>query len=875
MNSTSKSPSSGNLTEQTPSDKIPAIDAPESTGKPKTEGKTLIPEVSPFSSPSKSESEKSGLTSSAPTPTLAKPTVVKPTAAKPTAAKPTVVKPKVPSLIPSTPSAQPKLIPTPTAMQSSKVHPSSKPDPKKAGDSTPAKLSKSSPSQLARVSPKKVKPEADSNALVPIRTLLSQFAVEFCDELDPVCTPLSKLEGLISDLPHESNLHDVLPELRDVRHHIQLLLEKVKNQQAYVLIFGPLKSGKSTLMNAICASYVSEVTTLPAYPCLVNISYSKKSEYCAVQYDGKSKKFTDQDDLHKSIQRAHVDLTHKLREVEGAGKAFDPVVHMPSAFRKIDIKLTIPELATSSAVLVDTPGLYSRMKFGYDQMTRDFRNTAACAIFVVKSDNLFLEQVFEEFTELLDLFSRIFLIVNLDTRKQDLSSDGELVPSLEQKDPQKIIDAFRNLAMSAPLKEAVDDGRLRIYPVDLLSAASGRIRANKESDKKKAAQSSQAQAIKGLPVKNQPVKDQKALKVKKMDMQSVESFENLRGDLINFLNSNDYLKSFLVDSVRRGASLMATIQKTLKNPSFTKIKANIDQLEVDKKVLERKHKAVDNLTSTDWHALSSNLSKELEAKTSESVEKIQKASGPDLEEILNLWWKGDTSLHDLKELKLLPYFKKAAQSYTDELSGLMAGKTANKNAGLEISGSLTKDLETMQISLHTIVEKALKVAKPENLVSQSKLSVSAIPVKRSFLDWIMFRGTRRVRANVFGNENEPSQVIPSGVKDKRLGETARDYILSQCREDFAAIWTESTLSLPKDTVKKYVVALSEDIADQCGKLDEENQKETIEKEKFIAANAAVVKETASIGKVVTAAAQFIKKSYPLPAWPDSQSKKKK
>jgi len=829
MNSTPKKPDSGNLTDQATSEKkTPNMDSPESTGKPSTQGKALTPEVSPFSllfksEPEKFEPSKSG--STIPTPTATKPTVPKPTATKPTVTKPTVTNPTVtnptvtkptvtnPKVLPltsSTPAAQPKLTPassslaspTPSAVKSPKVHSLSKPDTKKTGGPSPVKSSQPSPSQLATVSKKDTKPVGDSNAPVPIRTLLSQFAVEFCNELNPVCTPLSKLEGLISDLPQESSLHNVMPELRDVRHHIQLLLEKVKNQQAYVLIFGPLKSGKSTLMNAICGSYVSEVTTLPAYPCLVNISYSKKSEYCAVQYDGKNIKFTDQDDLHESIQRAHVDLTQKLREVEGAGKAFDPVVHMPSAFRKIDIKLTIPELATSSAVLVDTPGLYSRMKFGYDQMTRDFRNTAACAIFVVKSDNLFLEQVFEEFTELLDLFSRIFLIVNLDTRKQDLNSDGELVPSLEKKDPQKIIDAFRNLAMSAPLKEAVDDGRLRIYPVDLLSAASGRIRANKESDKKKLIQPVQGQSIKAQPVKVQPVKDLKAQKFEKMDIASVESFESLQGDLINFLNSNDYLKSFLVDSVRRGSSLMATIQKTLKNPSFTEIKANMDKLESDKKVLVKKRKAIDNLASTDWHALSANLSEELEKKISDSVEKIQKSSEPDLEEILDLWWKGDTSLHDLKEEKLLPYFKKAADSYTDELSGLMAGKTANKNAGFEISTPLANDLETMKISLHTIVEKALKVAKPENLASESKLSVSAIPVKRSFMDWILFRSTRRVRANVFGDENEPSQVISSGVKDKRLGESARNFILNQCREDFAAIWTEPTLSTRRKQSKK-------------------------------------------------------------------------
>ncbi len=70
--------------------------------------------------------------------------------------------------------------------------------------------------------------------LVPMRSLLNQFAVEFCNKIDPVCRPLNKLESLVADLPETSSMHKVLPELRDVRHHIQALLVKVKEQQAYV-----------------------------------------------------------------------------------------------------------------------------------------------------------------------------------------------------------------------------------------------------------------------------------------------------------------------------------------------------------------------------------------------------------------------------------------------------------------------------------------------------------------------------------------------------------------------------------------------------------------------------------------------------------------
>ena len=55
---------------------------------------------------------------------------------------------------------------------------------------------------------------------------------------------------------------------------MQQLSDKVTEQQAYVLIFGPLKSGKSTMMNAIAGSYVSEVSSLPAYPCMVFVGDS-------------------------------------------------------------------------------------------------------------------------------------------------------------------------------------------------------------------------------------------------------------------------------------------------------------------------------------------------------------------------------------------------------------------------------------------------------------------------------------------------------------------------------------------------------------------------------------------------------------------------
>ena len=289
-----------------------------------------------------------------------------------------------------------------------------------------------------------------------MRTLLSQFCEEFGQVAKPLIDPLTAASDTLTAVGASTPVREILPDLLDSAHQLRSLAQKVEEQQAYVLIFGPLKSGKSTLMNAIAASYVSEVTTLPAYPCMVFVSYSEQREYQIERYNGRVDTLHDQAALRMHVNRAHNDLAENIREVERTGADFDPGTHFPDAIRRIDVRVPAQQLKESGTVVVDTPGLYTKMKFGYSRMTKEFRNTATCAIFVVKTDNLFLEQVFDEFHQLLEIFSRIFLVVNLDTTKKDLRPDGSLVPSLESEDPLRLIEAFENLSMNTSLKEAAE-----------------------------------------------------------------------------------------------------------------------------------------------------------------------------------------------------------------------------------------------------------------------------------------------------------------------------------------------------------------------------------------------------------------------------------
>lgn len=307
----------------------------------------------------------------------------------------------------------------------------------------------------------------------------------FCFDLESRLTPFTReVRRVLRDLESDKSAFDLGPVMEDFSKelaNIDSLVQKLRQEEAYLIIFGPLKSGKSTLMNAIAGAYVSEVSSLPAYPCLVHVRHGRKGSYRLLRYNGEVQEFVSNNGLQEEVREAHISLAGALVATERNGDTFEPERHFPEAIRDIDIALPATRLGVSSPVLVDTPGLYAKMRFGYDRLTKEFRDHASCAIFVVKADNLFLEQVFTEFNDLLGFFSRIYLVVNIDREKKDLVESGDLVPSLESRDPEKIIAAFESLSMNVQIRQAFEENRLRIYPIDLQDVATQVLRGGSDS----------------------------------------------------------------------------------------------------------------------------------------------------------------------------------------------------------------------------------------------------------------------------------------------------------------------------------------------------------------------------------------------------------
>jgi hypothetical protein len=632
-----------------------------------------------------------------------------------------------------------------------------------------------------------------------IRTVLSEFCEAFEDEFRLILDPIHNAAEALAAAPQSVSARRVLPSLRDLRHQMHALVEKVAEQQAYVLIFGPIKSGKSTFMNALSAAYVSEVTCLPAYPCMVYVSHAKEPGFISTHYDGRVADFTQREALHEVVAQAHRQLTRRIREVEATGEMFDPAEHMPDAIRRIDIKLPIQDLEHSGAVLVDTPGLYSRMKFGYDRMTRDFRNAAACAIFVVKTDNLFLEQVFDEFNELLQLFSRIFLVVNLDSTKQDLLPDGTLAPSLEHENPRQVIDAFENLSMTAPLKEALDDGRLSIYPVDLLRAASRRVQSRSDMNG-------------GVELGDDELRGQ-------------ADFDALLQDLTDFLNSNEYLKAFLEDSLRRSRTLMDELRDALQDDSVKALSRDVKAARGERDEARAKTDTIERLQHVHWRDHVQGLSPWLLERVGRLARQVKADAAEPINTAIDQWFENSNSLHHLLDKELLPVFASAQTRLTRDAEDALKRRASEDLAGLSATEDLLADLAAVGVDMRKTADAALGGLKAGAAVSSPRpqLSSDQIPVRRSFSDWMLLRSGVNMRQRLFGPADQPDTEMPAEVKAHRLGSPAREVMRDAAMSQLESLVDKVARDLPDQLVQGYAERFERDL---LGQLEREHAKAT-------------------------------------------------
>ena len=631
-----------------------------------------------------------------------------------------------------------------------------------------------------------------------MKTEISDFCKEYSSALIPAGAALDAVIEQIEKDSQEDVLRLNLAGLNEVKHRLKSLIDKVEGQQAYLLIFGPLKSGKSTLMNAISGAYVSEVTSLPAYPCLVYVRHGDKASIKLTRYNGRETATEDKNVMEVLINDSHSNLADRIRTVEEAGREFDPGLDYPEAIRRIDIDLTAHELNDSGTVLVDTPGLYSRMKFGYDLMTREFRNSAACAVFVVKTDNLFLEQVFEEFNDLLGLFSRVFLVVNIDSSKRDLRPDGTLQPSLESQDPQKIIDAFKLLSMSAALRTAAKDGRLKIYPIDLLNAASQHLLAANEAGENL---SGQPAGSAGRP----------------------SDFQAFLSDLTEYLNSSDYLFELMNDSFRQGDLLREEILRNCEADSIQEFVQQQRRLRTEIDEVDEQLKATRSLANFDWEKAFEGTHADVEQEATRFAREVKVDIQKSLQSGIENWFETSDCLGDLVEKTWQSRMSDLQKQVAEKVADTVKNVLDSSSGGARPTPEVVIALDRIRLSLRDVYKNSISVLNELPKVSECaiELDVNDIPVNRTFWDRIFFQSQAKVRRRLLGAPGDLKNEVPAAKKRKRLIPDGKAAMEKVVEDQLEAILPGVPNRCSRDYLKRYIEQFKKDFVDVLKKREAE------------------------------------------------------
>lgn len=283
--------------------------------------------------------------------------------------------------------------------------------------------------------------------------------------------------------------------LTELASDLAELRQRTEAPEVRVLVLGPLKAGKSTLMNTLVRRpNASQVSVLPAFPCFVEIRDLERDASGAALGAERSLRFdragtvVEELSLDACQDRLEELLRAYLRADSAATKArlADSCVRIE---QRIDLGRSPEGL---DLVLVDSPGLFFDTNVddeilratqsstdpalpepaSYSAVSRQLYGLADVAIFVIRPEQLFFEVVAQWLARFVERPKmHVFLVVNASAHARNL--DGARLEPIDQVDArQELCDYFLHHVAGARLTgELVLGHKLSLEVADLLDVA--------------------------------------------------------------------------------------------------------------------------------------------------------------------------------------------------------------------------------------------------------------------------------------------------------------------------------------------------------------------------------------------------------------------
>ncbi|MBK9384023.1 MAG: dynamin family protein [Planctomycetes bacterium] len=223
-------------------------------------------------------------------------------------------------------------------------------------------------------------------------------------------------------------------------------------------VFGLIRMGKSTLLNALAGRYLSRIDALPTTAAMVQL-YSGSGPALVSFLDGREPLAI------PAEADAVAEFTTQEKNPRNEKGVRAVAVPLPDA--------GLPE----DVVLIDTPGLGDVLRVFSAHAELSLQSEAHAVILVARYGAVFHQENVEFLRLALERVPRVFFVVNCDARATNLSAQG-LVPSewgtaaesaLRSRFERDVAGRDRLFA------HAAEEGRLQVFFVDVLAAAGARL----------------------------------------------------------------------------------------------------------------------------------------------------------------------------------------------------------------------------------------------------------------------------------------------------------------------------------------------------------------------------------------------------------------
>ncbi len=656
---------------------------------------------------------------------------------------------------------------------------------------------------------------------------LALFAQEFRRALAPLFVDLGRAHECLGPAGTGLALAFDPGELRGglaaLGDELAELATRVERERASVIVFGPSKAGKSTLLDALAGARVSEVSILPGYPCLLRAAHAREEVVALQRFDGSFETLADPGSLRVVLQRAQGELVASVRAARARGEAFDPARHLLSAVRRVQRALPAEPLARAALELVESPSVHAPLFPSYAEMLIGEPDHARAAVFVLRAAQLADEAAFDGIEELLGTFERVVLVLNLDERARELSRAGELVASLEREDPARLIAAFEELSTCEPLVRALRAGRVPVLALDLLEAARARLHG--------------AEGGTGGSARAR--------------------FEDLERELSGALDDHPALHALVHSALRRAGELAGELAELAETPGLSELVRQRDAAESARAALASVRAALERLAGRAralWESedLFDGLRARLASLCGVRAAELARALEAPLTRALEDWFADGTSLAELLDTRLAPRLEAARAELVRAAERALREELKRASGTDVLSATARADLEQARVPLAELFAPCLaRVRAAPEPVELRPLDVEAIPVRPKLGQRLTWRAASEVRRQLFGAPEAPARPLTSAEKARRLGSEARTAMQRSLVQRARGILAEEARRAARALDEALLTAFTDELAARVARELERLSEPMCEREARVAELSALAKALGGLAPAST------------------------